>query len=238
MKYKIALLTFSLLLAVSSVKAALIITGSADLADVPNSINGNMASFLVSSVDLVNAGQSTLLLASTSGTTAFGSAFSAVNDGTAGDGINYNIADGYAATASGYTITFDLDTSVNILGYDISSIATFAGWQSYRANQSYEIFYRTVGNGYQSLTSVNYLPAVSSGFNNGTRVALTDDSGFIITGVDSIQFSINRPAGVTETIFREFDISGIATIPEPTTYMLVLLAWLAFLALRSCRAKA
>jgi hypothetical protein len=51
---------------------------------------------------------------------------------------------------------------------------------------------------------------------------ITDDTGVLASGVDSLRFTINRvnvpPFGLIGTAYREIDVFGAATvIPEPST---------------------
>jgi hypothetical protein len=127
-----------------------------------------------------------------------------------------------------WTATFVLNTATNPSGYDITSVATIAGWSDMRANQKYEVLISKVSapddflslgefsyapdRGYTSITLVN--ESGSGALSNGTTTA---------TGVKAIRFRIllppgTPPPGYTEeqarllgTAFREIDVFGVPT---------------------------
>lgn len=118
------------------------------------------------------------------------------------------------------TITFNLDTTVNTLGYDVTSVAGFGGWgDGGRDNQIYSVFFSKVGSpDFIYLGGVNDRPgapgtpsAVSALFSN---VGLT---GVNAIRIDFLDGQDNGYAG-----YGEFDVIGSATVPEPGTAALVL----------------
>ncbi|MCC6232401.1 MAG: hypothetical protein IT580_07135 [Verrucomicrobiales bacterium] len=101
-------------------------------------------------------------------------------------------------------------------GYNISSVTTCAGWDTYRGGQRYMLQYHTVSSPgvYASLGTVDF-DEVYSGFNVNTRVIVADDAGPLATGVRSVRFNI---VGVTADLaaYREIDVVGTHTsVPEP-----------------------
>jgi hypothetical protein len=118
------------------------------------------------------------------------------------------------------TITFTLDTSVNTLGYDVTSIAGYGGWgDGGRDNQIYSIFFSQVGSAaFTYLGGVNDRPgapgapsAISALFNN---VGLT--------GVDAIRIDFLDGQDNGFAGYGEFDVNGTATVPEPSTAVALL----------------
>jgi len=189
---------------------------------------GNM-----SATDLVNAGQTTLSLATIT-TPFFGP--NGTNDGLAGPNnttqntylsSGADLANSFTEAEGKSWATYDLDVSVNTLGYDITSIESFMGWQAnseLHANQTYSVEVSTVGSGsYLALTSVSYVPFTSvNGADHESHVAITEDAtGILATGVDSIRFKFDNPGGgaggADGTVIREIDIHGAATSIGPDT---------------------
>ena len=187
-----------------------------------------------STTDLINAGQSTLSSATVSATSYIFTG-TAINDGNYS---NTNADNTFFAVATGAfpaTATYNLDVTVNLLGYDLTSIKSFMGWATVsaaQANQTYTIEVSTVGSAfYTSVATVAYKP-----FNDTdslayeTFVTVSDTGGALATGVDSIRFTFTDPIGVNGvpdgsgtvegTLIREIDVFGTATIPEPSAAIL------------------
>jgi hypothetical protein len=197
--------------------------------------NTNQTAFAVSNSDLVDISSTASLSGVTTTGTISGGAASSLNSGTAADIF-------YADAA--YSVTFNLNLDVftggSALGYDISSINTFTGWEDERVKQSYSVEYSLVGSAsYISLGTFTNSPVTSPGAGNtySLQLILTDSTGTIVSGVDSIRFNLNPVYIDTYTqnggsLYREIDIAGVATVPEPSTYVLLGLGVVALLALR------
>lgn len=239
------------LLGAGSSHAAITLTGTNASLDTNNSSSTGYATTAtfaadIANNDLANSGQASFSSAALDKTPFFGTAallgdgLSPLTDGT-GQGVG-GARTVYMPETFGsvgklpftYTITFN--TTVNTLGYDITTINTFAGWNqngSAMANQKYEVLVSTVADaGFLSLGTFEYSP-----FNNAntaetgaTKVTLTDTNGIIASGVDQIRF-IFMPhgydntgigtAGVNGTVYHEVDVIGLATtVPEPSIAML------------------
>lgn len=115
---------------------------------------------------------------------------------------------------STYSVTYVLDTSINTAGYDLSSISTISGWTASRIAQLYSIDYTTVTNASpaQLTSSVSYDPAAEG----SAKVMLTDSSGLLASGVNSITFNIYNPG--FGTVYRELEVEGTPTaVPEPVS---------------------
>ncbi len=125
---------------------------------------------------------------------------------------------------------FVLDTSVNTLGYDITSIDVYSGWNDVRAGQQYTVSFSTVGSddftvllptagataaGTTVDQAANATSLVTSVFDD-TNIALA-------TGVDVIRFDIGENG--FGNVYREIDAFGTATVsaavPEPTSLALL-----------------
>jgi len=141
------------------------------------------------------------------------------NTSTLFDGsINTGIANGAqtAANAGGYWgnnhfVEFDLDTTTNTLGYDISLIQIIQCGDKFRAGINVDILVRQVGGSYTSLIN----PADAGTGSNVNMYAITNDSGpLIASGIDGVRFNFtNTAAGTISgwTVYRELDVVGIPT---------------------------
>ncbi len=201
---------------------------SASLAGVAVTSVSNVGTALfyaasASSTDLINAGQPTLSSATVSAT--FGAVFpgTGINDGNYTNTTTHN-----AFFQSGpqfpATATYSLNVSVNTLGYTLTSIKSFMGWQGFssmaQGNQTYTIEYSVVGSAlYSPLATVAYSPFTGDGTNFDSMVTVTDTGGTLASGVDSIRFtfadpgpSINNPG----TVVREIDVIGSPTGGAPS----------------------
>jgi hypothetical protein len=197
------------------------------------------AVFTPSSTDLINQGQPTFdAPQQVSGYTPFSitgpSNTDALNDGSAGAASDTStIAFDLDGT---WTSTFNLNTTLNPLGYDISKIQSISGWTDQRTNQNYQVSYSVVGDsGFVSLGTFSF-NGPSDGNPNATRMTL-DITG--LTGVDAVRFAFSPlGAGGDEAVYRELDVFGSAvaapTVPEPAS--LGLLAAGSLLAMRRRRA--
>jgi PKD repeat protein len=173
----------------------------------------------VSASDLVNAGQSTFSSVAFS-TTPYKSNISAVNDGVVGaDTLTDIVFWNNAVSGATYSVTYTLDTSVNTLGYDITSIQTINGWEDNsgdQKNQNYEVFVSTVDSAaFTSLAAVAYLPYTTNTTTASTKVNITEDeTGLLASGIDQIRFTYTVALGgqnPSPTI-REIDVFGAAVV--------------------------
>lgn len=138
-----------------------------------------------------------------------------------------------------FTVTFDLDLTNAANGYDLTSIVSFSGWHDNRASQFHNIYISMVG----SSSFVQLNSALGGGFGNAfgqgmgssapgsggsMRITVTDSSGVIATNVDAIRFEM-LPGGAGGHVYREIDVIGIASIPEPSCLSLLGLGTLALL---------
>jgi hypothetical protein len=148
------------------------------------------------------------------------------------------------AADSSTSATYILGSGNSGLGYTISSIVSLASWRdSSLLQQHYEIWTRPNGAAdFQLLYTVanNLDPIGSLDFGGSSKVTVTDSaSGPVATGIDAIRFVIldipstfEPSPGGGSTTFREIDVFGASTVPEPGTASLLLGAALATFGLR------
>jgi hypothetical protein len=129
-------------------------------------------------------------------------------------------------TNAGSTLTYNLDITSNTFGYDISEILLFSGWQDARAGQSYIVSYSVVGD-----SGFTMLADVTQAASGGSFVTRTFDNTFspLATGVDAVRFEIRNFGSLTDTVYREIDVIGAASVPEPSAALLGGLGVLALL---------
>lgn len=190
--------------------------------------------FNVSSTDLLQT-----KLASVTGTGDFSRegaiGLSALNNGIFGNLGNQG-SGGQAATADNSNSVLFRFTAGNGTGYNISSIDSYAGWDSYRGGQSYSVFYATAlaPSNYVLLASV-FNDAVTNG-NTNTRANIVGSSGFLALGVTSLRFEFNGNLAYGYAGYREIDVQGVAAaraaVPEPGSLALLGLGIAGFAAAR------
>ena len=217
LKTSIALIVVSVLTAsISTASAAVISTlttyGTTDAGYV--TMNA-----LVSSTDLL---QTSVASSSSTG-------FAGTNDATAittklANGVSGTHAFSYTEAAidtdtSGFTVEYVLDTSVNTLGYDLTSIASFAGLSNanIQFSQNFDLQVSTVGSA--SFTSLGTFSTGATENSQATRILITDSqAAALATGVDVIRL-VNQ-TGVRGS-YRELDVVGTASVPEPASMALL-----------------
>ena len=116
----------------------------------------------------------------------------------------------------GATVEYDLGRGPSGAGWDIHSIRSIASWNSAGfGNQSWMVEVKPVGGSYKVLETVNCHPLVLSNIEPGgaTRVLLTDDSGVLATGIESMRFTAGHVKGSVNNSFvwRELDVFGAPT---------------------------
>ena len=113
-------------------------------------------------------------------------------------------------------MTYALDLTDNILGYDIKEIRMFSNPYQYRSGQSYDIFYSLVGapDAFILLGTVSTPTGEYGALMTRTYdiTAATPDTGpAILKGVAKVRFNFRKlQDGI---IWREFDVTGTATVP-------------------------
>jgi hypothetical protein len=145
---------------------------------------------------------------------------------------------------------------VNTLGYDITGIDSVFGWSNAgggRSNQGYSIELTFVDNSTATLlNAVHWEPnspspafwTVVSFANYGGGALFSDtynlngggnisSTSVLASGVKAISFDIANNANAGgNVIAREFDVFGVATIPEPSSIVLIGVALISLVALR------
>ena len=180
--------------------------------------------------DLINAGQPSVGVAGWDKIPFF--TFGTVNDGTGHTTVDrkgsYLPATFGTGTKMPFTYTANLDLTANGLGYTISEIRSFAGWNqngAALANQKYELLVSRVGDpAFESLGIYEYSPFdnASTAEAGSSKMTLTPDDGVIATGVDAVRFVVmdhgfSSAAGDTAingSVIHEFDVIGEA-VPVP-----------------------
>lgn len=183
-----------------------------------------------SATDLINSGQSTLSSATVSATASTGFPSTGINDGSYSTTNSKNT---FFRTSYGNfpaTATYDLNLSVNTLGYDITSVKSFMGYatvSAVQANQTYTIELSYVGSAaFTTYGTVSYKPFAD--INQPiyeSFVSVTDSSGVIASGVDAIRITFTDPVGPLGvandtgtnegTVIREIDVIGSPTAGAP-----------------------
>jgi hypothetical protein len=143
---------------------------------------------------------------------------------------------GGGGSGTGTSATYSL--TANPLGYNISSVAVYGGWNDNgRDQQLYTFSYSVVGDpSFITLPiTVSFDSGAPGGFQIANRTILTEDAlPFLAMNVDAVRFDF--PPGVENqyTGYAELDVIGLAVVPEPGS-MLLAGAGLAGLMLRRRR---
>jgi hypothetical protein len=222
-------------------------TNNSTAAGVPTA--GTYSSQVVAN-DLINVGQPTFTSSTRDKTPSFEN--NTLNNGTGhpatgSSGNGTFMPDAFAASGDlPILFTFNLNTSVNTFGYDITEIRSFAGWSQNGgalANQRYELLVSLVGSAsYISLGTFTYAPFANGNVTTdptydteagATKMVLIENTtGVIASGVDSIQFRFlghgassadSGASTVDGSVYHEVDVIGVATVPEPTNVALMVL---------------
>jgi len=226
-------------LVATPVPTTLIVTGSNAARDTDGSPAAGYAtaatfSLEILSTDLIDASQPTLASAVMDkvASAAIQPGVSAMNNGVghpmqSSTGTYLPVTFGNNGKMP-FTYDVTLNTSVNTLGYTITEIRSFAGWNqngSKFANQKYELFVSRVGSAaFTSLGTFTYAPFENSDTNDAaaTKMVLTDESGIIADEVDALRFVFvdpgfnNGSTGVDGSVFHEIDVIGSALpLPPP-----------------------
>ncbi|MDB6136058.1 MAG: Immunoglobulin I-set domain protein [Verrucomicrobiales bacterium] len=186
-------------------------------------------SYSVSSTDLIN-GMTPSASGGNFAATEISGGLPVLTDGTYGaitepggaaDRTHLIFGLGGGAADTGTFVTYSLNIAANPLGFNISSIAVYGGWNDNgRDQQLYTVAYSMLGSSaFIDLPTVNFNPAVDANLQSATRTVLTNDSGdFIATGVDEIRFTFNSPAPENGyTGYTELDVIGSPSVPEPAS---------------------
>jgi hypothetical protein len=124
-------------------------------------------------------------------------------------------------------VEFALDLSANTLGYDVTSIDIYGGWNDAgRDRQLYRILYSLVGDGsFIPLSALDYNPTPPGGTPSAVRAIFET----ALTGVDGVRIEFLNGQENGYAGYGEIDVTGTATVPEPASVGLLLLGGLTVL---------
>lgn len=117
-----------------------------------------------------------------------------------------------ALTTVGATAEYHLGPGAKGLGYDITSIQSIAAEDhGGYGNQAWTVEVKPVGGDYRILHTVSLQRLYSGG--GATKVVLTDKSGVLASGIESIKVTAGHIAGSASNDFkwRELDVFGVPT---------------------------
>lgn len=219
----------SLLALAPRAAAVVVITTHAEAAPAPGAPTFT-PSYAVSSTDLING---LLRPANFSGNfdLELGGGMAALTDGTYGtitapggapDRSHAAFATVGGGSGSGRFVLYSLDLAASPLGYDLTQIDLYSGWNdSGRDQQVFAISYSTVDGGgvMIPLASGSFNPAVPADSQSATRVTITDTLSRLATGVETIRFDFTGPPAPENGYvgYAELDVLGTAVVPEPGT---------------------
>ena len=200
-----------LLAGAATVLSATVASGAVVVTDTTQLDNG----FAVSSADLLQTH-----LANTASTGGFSRegevGLPALTDGVFGTQGNQG-GGGLAATADGSnSVTLTLDGA-----YNLTSIATFSGWDNYRGGQSYTVSYATSAAPTTFSTLASEYNNAFEGGNVNTRAVITSTSPFLAYDVVSLKFAFNGDLQYGYAGYREIDAFG-SVVPEPGAWAMLI----------------
>ena len=196
------------------------VTNAAIITDFQSSAASQTA-FPISSTDLINSGSAALDQFSGSNYVAspidsYGP-ISALIDGDAGGITGFIASPGGVMDLDG-TWSFQVDFALtgSPAGYDITSIETITGHTDNRKSQAYSLWMSHVGdNSFFQVGTFDY--SFDNQDSGSTRLTISDDTGLIASHVDSIRWEVTMPESGFATVYREFDVNGVPTVPEPVS---------------------
>lgn len=228
---KFAFASFALLATTFAAQAASIVTFDNEIA--PPGSTEFTPTYTVSSTDLLNgllptdSGGNFAAVEITGGLPVLtdGTYGTITQPGGAADRTHLIFAIAGGGSGTGTFATYTLDTSVNLLGYDLTSIAVYGGWNDNgRDQQLYTAAYSLVGDpNFTDLPFVDFNPPVPGNVQSATRATFSDDTAaFLISRVDEIRFTFTPAPENGYTGYAEIDVLGSPTVPEPASLALFL----------------
>lgn len=167
--------------------------------------------------------------------------FSNLTDGAASisttlNDISHDTYFDSAAFATGPSTTYTFSSPT---GVTLTSINSISGWGNTPpfSHQAFNVLISLVGSPttFVPLANVNYNPWATNtagpGGANSSQVTITDSAGTIATGVAAIKFQfVSNGDGIQ--VFREIDVLGSATTPEPASVSILAIGAVGLLARR------
>lgn len=123
-----------------------------------------------------------------------------------------------------WSFEVDLELGIAPFGYDITGIQTFTGHTDNRKSQSYTLYASLVGD--SAFFQVgNFAFSFDNQVSGSTRLTISDTTGVVASGVDALRWDVRMPDSGFATVYREFDVFGLASgaIPEPSTSLIWLI---------------
>jgi len=206
--------------------AAFTIAGPASADVVATAATGANGFFTVSTTDLADASQGGTVSLS-SGSAVYGSAEAKVIDGGVYNGVGTNQTPETLTPAAGSTLTLNLATS--LYGWNLSSIVVLTGVgptdQFERSDHSYTIALSTDGINFGTpFINVNDTTTASQEFGGEVQMTIADNASAPLgTGIKAVRFVFANAVGPGENMYREIDVLGVASVPEPSDPFL---AWI------------
>ena len=119
-----------------------------------------------------------------------------------------------ATGQSGSSVLFTLDLSSAPFGFDVTQLVGYGGWNDGgRDRQLYDVFYSVVGDsGFTLLGRADFDVA-----NPGRPSAIRSTFDTALTGVDGIRIDFLNGQENGHAGYGEFDLVGVASVPEPGT---------------------
>lgn len=159
----------------------------------------------------------------------------ALTDGGFGPASGANTNGPGMAAASGDSlgmITYGLNLGAAPFGYSVSGVDLYAGWDGFRGGQRFTLSYSTVADPgtFLPIGSVDWDADSnnSPGGNVNTRTMVRDADGVVADNVAAIRVQF-ASGSVGFLGYREIDVFGTPSIPEPSTSVLAIAGALATL---------
>lgn len=201
---------------IPSLAALALLGASAQAAVTATAVTGANNTFTVSTTDLADTSQG----GSTSftGTANYSSSAAKVIDGRIYNGFGTGNTEDTLTPSVGNTLTLNLATFA--LGWDISSIVVLTGVgnsQSGRSDHSYTIALSTDGTTF----GTPFIDVNNNTVGGEVRMTIADNTSVPLgTGIKAVRFVFDNATGLSENMYREIDVLGVASVPEPSGALL------------------